>query len=111
MGQALTSSAQQCGYVRTDLRMAVDADARVRHGDLAMSARLHDLSRGGAALVAFAPPPREARVTLEIHGRLIAARVAWSVGRRFGLCFETPLRAIDVLLFSRKGGSQPDIIV
>jgi hypothetical protein len=90
--------------------MAVDADALVRHGEVAMSARLQDLSRGGAALVAFAPPPHEARVTLELDGRPIAARVAWTAGRRFGLCFETPLRATDVLLFSRKGGSQPVVL-
>ena len=54
MGQHLTSSVRQRDYVRTDLRMVFDAEARLRYGNVAMSARMQDLSRGGAAFVAFA---------------------------------------------------------
>ncbi len=106
MEQTLSSTCRERGYVRTDLRVAVEADACVRHGESAMSARLRDLSRGGAALVAFMSPPPAARVTLELGGMVIAARVAWTAGRRFGLCFEAPLRATDVLLFCRKSRSR-----
>lgn len=109
MGQHLTSSDRQRDYVRTDLRMVFDAEARLRYGNVAMSARIQDLSRGGAAFIVFAPPPQDARVTVELEGRVIAARVAWTTGRRFGLCFEIPLRATDVLLLSRKGRSRPSV--
>ena len=67
-----------------------------------MTARLLDLSRHGAALSALLPPPRDSAVRLELDHLAIAARVVWTDGRRFGLRFETRLRATDIFLLSHR---------
>jgi hypothetical protein len=92
---------QTSDFHRSDLRVQLDAGATVFHERRAVTARLLDISRSGAALSAPAPPPCDASVTLrleELDGLAIAARVAWRDGPRFGLCFEARLRATDVFL-------------
>lgn len=92
---------------RTELRIAVDAEAVVVHQSEARTARLQDLSRNGAALWAPAPPPAGAAVTLALGSMTIAGRVAWTEGRRFGLRFERRLRATEVFLISRQSRLAP----
>lgn len=93
---------QTSAFQRTELRIALRAEATVIHQGSALAARVHDLSRGGAALSALLPPPRDAAVMLELGALTVAARVAWSEGRSFGLRFETRLRATDVFRLSHQ---------
>jgi hypothetical protein len=89
----------QCpGFRRSDLRLPLDAGATVMHGGRTVTARLLDLSRSGAALSASGPPPRNAAVILRLDNLVVAARVAWTAGPRFGLCFEARIRATEVFL-------------
>jgi hypothetical protein len=92
---------------RTELRIAVHAEAVIVHQSEARTARLQDLSRRGAALWAAAPPPAGATVTLELGPMTIAGRVAWTEGRRFGLRFDRRLRATEVFLISRQSRLAP----
>jgi len=105
----LLSTGQASGFQRKDLRIAFDAEAVVIHDGVPFSARVADVSRGGAALSAPLPPPKDATVTLELGSHALVARVAWRGGRRFGLHFETRLRASDVFLLTRqcRGTSAP----
>jgi hypothetical protein len=98
----LLSTRQASDFRRSDLRIALDAEAVVLHRETAMSARLLDLSRHGAALSALLPPPRGSVVRLELDHLAIAARVVWTDGRRFGLRFENRLRATDIFLLSHR---------
>jgi len=78
----------------------------VLHGSRALTARVEDVSRGGAALRAAVPPPPDAPVILEMGDMAIAARVAWTAGPRFGLSFDQRLRATDVFLVARQSRSR-----
>ena len=89
---------QTSDFHRSDLRVQLDTGATVVHGGRALTARLLDISRSGAALSASVALPRHASVTLRLDGLALAARVAWTEGPCFGLCFETRLRATDVFL-------------
>ena len=97
---------QTADHRRAELRLPVDAGATVRHRGQVLTARVEDVSRGGAALRAAVPPPRDAPVTLEMGEMAIAARVAWTAGRRFGVSFEQRLRATDVFLVCRQSRSR-----
>lgn len=98
----MNTDCQTSGYQRADLRVPLAADAIVRHQGRALTARMLDLSRSGAALSAPVPPPRDAEVMLELGGMAIAGRIAWTAGSRFGLRFEIRLRATEVFLISRQ---------
>lgn len=98
----LRSTSQAPGFQRSELRIPLDADTVVLHRGIPMTARLLDLSRQGAALSAPLPPPRDSAVRLELDHLAIPARVVWTDGRRFGLRFETRLRATDIFLLSNR---------
>jgi hypothetical protein len=102
----LLSTDQASGFRRRDLRIPLDAEAVVLHRETAMTARLLDVSRHGAALSALVPPPRGAAVRLELGSLALAARVVWTDGRRFGLHFESRLRATDIFLLSRRSRTE-----
>ena len=53
--------------------------------------RVHilDLSSGGALVYAASPPVIGTRLKLALGAR--SARVAWAVGKRFGIAFDRPL--------------------
>lgn len=95
--------------VRREPRFAVDLPAILRDAnrpDLAV--RLRDLSRGGALAEAARTPARLGKVTLARGALTVEARVAWVDRGRFGLVFETPIRATDLfvqLSLSREAGS------
>ena len=98
----MLSTGQTTKFRRNDLRVPLDAEAVVLHQGAAMTARLLDLSRHGAALSALLPPPRGATIRLELDSLSVGARVVWTDGRRFGLRFETRLRATDIFLLSHR---------
>ena len=99
-------SRQTADHLRAELRLPVDSAAIVLHRGRALTARMEDFSRGGAGLSANVPPPPDAPVTLEVGDLAIAARVAWTAGRRFGLSFDSRIRATDVFLLSRQSRGQ-----
>ena len=94
----MLSTGQTTKFRRSDLRVPLDAEAVVLHQGAAMTA----LSRHGAALSALLPPPRGATIRLELDSLSVGARVVWTDGRRFGLRFETRLRATDIFLLSHR---------
>ena len=99
--RVLYLTCQTSDFHRSDLRVQLDSGAVVIHGERALTARLLDISRSGAALSAPVPPLRDASVTLRLEGLDgpgVAAQVAWTDGPRFGLRFETRLRATDIFL-------------
>lgn len=69
-----------------------DAEGRVR------SIRLQDLSRAGAGGEAAIPPAVGAPVTLRLGRLVVPGSVRWARGARFGLAFDAPIRAIDLLI-------------
>ena len=87
--------------------MALNVDAILVTGTGAISVRLCDLSRSGAALNALVAPPPNADVTLCFHGRSLAARVAWRSGPRFGLTFSQRMRATDVFISCARSQQPP----
>ena len=78
--------------------------ALVRTEGEALPVRLVDLSLGGARGEAHRPPAAGTRVTLARERMEVAARVVWARGGRFGLVFETPIRATE--LFYQLGRSR-----
>ena len=58
--------------------------------------RVHilDLSSGGALVYAASPPAIGTRLKLALGAR--SARVAWAVGKRFGIAFDRPLATDQV---------------
>ena len=89
---------------RREPRFAVRLSAFLRTEASAVPVMVFDLSRGGALAEGRRPPAPGTRVTL-IRDRLeVEARVAWQRGNRFGLAFETPIRAIE--LFFQLGRSR-----
>ena len=72
--------------------------------------RLRDLSCSGARGETAKPPAEGSEVVLASHGIVVPAKIAWVIGRRFGLTFQHPISAEDVALLSgtqRLGGGRP----
>ena len=105
----MLSTSQASGFRRSDIRLPLAAEAIVLHREMAMTARLLDVSRHGAALSAPLPPPRDAAVRLELGTLAVDARVVWTDGRRFGLRFETRLRATDIFLLAHRSRTEPGV--
>lgn len=66
------------------------------HG--ATSCRLRDLSRGGACLESDAVLRSGDRVTFIRAALKVTGNVVWARGRRFGMRFDNPIRATDLLV-------------
>jgi hypothetical protein len=83
---------------RAESRMKVllSGELRDRHG--AFACRIHDISRGGACMDADRPVQAGAIVTFERGGLKVEGAVAWSRGRRFGIRFDSPIRATELLV-------------
>ncbi|HKT15886.1 MAG TPA: PilZ domain-containing protein [Allosphingosinicella sp.] len=62
--------------------------------------RLRDLSCSGALGETAKPPAEGSEVVLASHGMVVPAKIAWVIGRRFGLDFQHPISAEDVALLS-----------
>lgn len=59
---------------------------------------IHDISRGGACLEVGAPQRIGDRLTFARGSLCVDGVVAWVKGRRFGLRFEAPIRATELLV-------------
>jgi hypothetical protein len=57
-----------------------------------LDVRLRDLSRSGALGEADRPPVEQSQVVLVFGSAVVPAIVAWVLGKRFGLEFDTLLR-------------------
>ncbi|HEX8640579.1 MAG TPA: PilZ domain-containing protein [Allosphingosinicella sp.] len=83
---------------RSEPRFPVFLAATARNGTAAARVQLRNLSRSGALAEAPRPPAQASRVVLARDGLLVAAEVVWVSGMRFGLAFDQPIRATDLLL-------------
>ena len=64
-----------------------------------LEARIRDLSRSGALAEAAPPPAAQSQIVLVLGGLVVPAIVAWVVGRRFGLEFDTLIGEEDVAAY------------
>lgn len=91
---------------RQERRFPVYLAALVRTGEQTRAVRLRDLSRGGALAETPAPPLAGDTVVLRVERLSVEARVAWTRGARFGLAFEAPIRATDLLVLLGRSRAQ-----
>lgn len=83
---------------RSEPRMKVRLSGELRCARGAAECRIYDLSRGGACLDADAPHSVGEAVTFVRAGLSVSGTVAWARGKRFGLRFDAPIRATDLLV-------------
>lgn len=95
-------------YQRAELRLPVRAVAELVEADgVVRTVQLRDLSRSGACVESSRPLGPCARLRLRIGHLDVSATLRWSRGIRFGLRFDAPIRATDLLLLAsryRAGG-------
>jgi hypothetical protein len=89
---------------RREPRFALSLSALVRTEARVVPIRLIDLSRNGAMAETGRPPPAGTRVRLAGERLDVPAYIAWVKGGRFGLAFDTPIRATE--LFYQLGRSR-----
>lgn len=80
------------GHARTTLLLRI----RIRTADGEASGFLRNLSQSGAMVDADLALASGQRIELLCGERTIAAAVAWTDQRRFGLTFETTLSEVEV---------------
>jgi hypothetical protein len=97
---ALPKSCQENG--RAERRFEVQLSAVLRTGLLSMPVRVRNLSRSGALVQAPCAPPNGGTVTLSREGFAIEGTVMWVDGHLFGLRFEAPMRATELLILLNK---------
>jgi PilZ domain-containing protein len=83
---------------RAESRFPLFLPATVRSGPASSRVQLRNLSCSGAQAESLRPPPEGASVTLTRDELIVEARVAWVSGIRFGLSFDQPIRATDLLI-------------
>lgn len=84
--------------LRTETRMKVLLSGEVRVRGASAACRVHDLSRGGACLESDRPGLVGDCIQF-VRGQLTAdGRIAWVRGRRFGIRFDIPIRATELLV-------------
>jgi hypothetical protein len=83
---------------RAEPRFPLFLAATARQGSGTTRIQLRNLSRSGALAEALRPPAEGSSVTLARDDLLVQARVAWVEGMRFGLAFDEPIRATDLLV-------------
>ena len=91
---------------RQERRFPVYLPALLWIGEEARVVRLRDLSRAGALAEAPTAPPMGEQVVLRVERLSVEARVAWVKGVRFGLAFEAPIRATDLLVLLGRSRAQ-----
>ena len=90
-------------YQRSELRLPVRAAAELVEADgVVRTVRLCDLSRNGACVETARPLGPCARLRLRIGHVDVSATLRWSRGTRFGLRFDAPIRATDLLLLASR---------
>jgi len=90
-------------YRRSELRLPVSALAELVEADnVVRTVRLRDLSRSGAGVESSRDLGPCARLRLRIGHLDVAATLRWSRGTRFGLRFDAPIRATDLLLLASR---------
>jgi hypothetical protein len=93
---------------RKDRRSLVLLAAKLRTPQGIRDVRLRNLSVSGALLEAENPPAQETEVVFERGETVVAARVAWRSGNRFGIQFHAPIEEREVLVHvSRPKPSPP----
>jgi len=99
--QAARPAPCQAVHRRSEVRLAVRALAELVEADgCARTVRLKDLSRSGACVESPRPLGPCARIRLRIGHLDVSATLRWSRGARFGLRFDSPIRATDLLLLA-----------
>lgn len=83
-------------------RLTIPAKLLAATGEI--DVRLRDLSPAGALAEAVKPPPEGSEVVVVCGSAVVAAGIAWVIGRRFGLEFRQPLSSEDVALLAGEGG-------
>jgi len=95
-------------HQRSEPRMKVLLTAELQTPRGMRPCRILNLSRGGACLEADPGQNVGARVELRRGELAVAGTVTWARGRRFGLCFCSPIRATDLFVqMSASRNSQP----
>lgn len=83
---------------RREQRFPVRLPAVIRDGPGYVTAVLCDLSRNGALAQSSNPPHLGRAVILRCGDIECAAHVAWVEGRRFGMTFQSPIRATNLFV-------------
>lgn len=90
-------------YQRTELRLPVRTVAELVEADgVVRTVQLRDLSRNGACVEASRSLGPCGRLRLRIGHLDLSATLRWSRNTRFGLRFDAPIRATDLLLLASR---------
>jgi hypothetical protein len=92
--------------LRSEPRMTVLLSGELRSRLGTSPCRIHDISRGGACLDADRTYAAGEKVTFVRGGLSVNGTVAWSRGRKFGITFDEPIRATDLLVQMSHSRSQ-----
>ncbi len=84
--------------LRTEPRMKVLLTGELSSRRGSVSCRVVDISRGGACIDADRAHEQGEDVCFRRGGLQAKARVVWSRGRRFGIRFDDPIRATELLV-------------
>ncbi len=78
------------------MKVLLSGELRSRRGVVAC--RIHDISRGGACMDADLAHGVGETIVFERGGLKVEGSVAWSRGKRFGVRFDAPIRATELLV-------------
>jgi hypothetical protein len=84
--------------LRTEPRMKVLLTGEMSSRRGSFSCRVVDISRGGACIDADRAHERGEDVCFRRGGLQTKGKVVWSRGRRFGIRFDDPIRATELLV-------------
>jgi len=83
---------------RAEPRMKVMLDAVLASRRGPIGCRVHDISQGGAMVEADCPHTIGEVVAIERSRLKVSGTVVWSRGKRFGIQFDAPIRATELLV-------------
>ena len=84
--------------LRTEPRMKVLLTGELSSRRGAVSCRVVDISRGGACIDADCVHEQGEDVCFRRGGLQAKGKIVWSRGRRFGIRFDDPIRATELLV-------------
>lgn len=93
-----TSLCVRAQQLRTETRMKVALVGELSDARGARPCRIHDISRGGICVEWEERPEIGMRLTFARGALTAQGTVTWTRGRRFGLRFDAPIRATDLLV-------------
>ena len=84
--------------LRSETRMKVLLSAELTVRGDRVACRIHDISRGGACLESEQPGRVGETIRLDRGSLAASGRISWVRGRRFGIMFDAPIRATELLV-------------